>query len=970
MKLLSGRSVEAGLSSLTKRIQSKVAGESYFDNFSRGRYATDASIYQITPVGVVVPKSIDDVKVALSIAREEGCSVLPRGGGTSQCGQTVNESLIIDTSKYLNTVLRIDAEERSTIVEPGVVLDQLNSLLKPYGLWFPVDISTSAQATIGGMIGNNSCGARSIKYGTMRDNVIEITALLPNGTESKFGPSSSGLEYCSLGELKSSLLKLGSKYSGQIEQNFPKLMRRVGGYNIDALRAKKDCVPNLSHILVGSEGTLAFSSSIKLSLSDLPKHSTLGVCHFLDFQQAMRATKDIVSLGPTAVELVDKTMINLASKNAAFNEVVTKVIVGNPESVLLVEFSGDIDSENKKKLNLLTELLKDLGYPGVVVPVVDVKLQKAVWDVRKQALNIVMSMKGDGKPISFVEDCAVELDDLPEYTRRLDAIFEKHGTSGTWYAHASVGTLHVRPILNLKLDSEVKKMREIAEETFEMVKEYKGSHSGEHGDGIVRSEFHEKMFGSDIVRAFHEVKELFDPENTMNPGKIVQPPAMDDPSLLRFKPNYEIDNPKTKFNWDLWGGFGGAVEMCNNNGACRKLRGGSMCPSYRVTRDEQHSTRGRANTLRLALSGQLGENALAKQEIEESLRYCVGCKACRRECPTGVDMARMKIEVLAQKYKNEQPPFNDKVIAYFPHYAPLLSRVSAVINLREEIPGLAKISEWLFGLDSKQKLPNWAGYNSLRTLPEADQGEGTDVVVFADCFNRYFEPDNVHAAVEVMFAGNRRAGLLTPLDGDQRPLCCGRTFLSMGLVEQAAVEAKRFVEAALEHIEQGIPIVGLEPSCILSLREDTTDLLSIESDFKDKVFLIEEYMAGTKDAEPMELHFNSLGGRKAFFHGHCHQKAAGIMDSTVTALQNIPGSKLEVIESGCCGMAGSFGYQTKTSQIADRIGELDLMPQVRAIEERALITASGTSCRHQIKNKTGREALHPIRIIRDALRQN
>ena len=970
MKLSYGKSVNARLSSVTKRIQSEVVGESYFDYFSRGRYATDASIYQITPVGVVVPKSIDDVSATLSIAREEGCSVLPRGGGTSQCGQTVNESLVIDTSKYLNTVVNIDVKERSAIVEPGVVLDQLNSLLKPDGLWFPVDISTSAQATIGGMIGNNSCGARSIKYGTMRDNVIEITALLPNGIESKFGPTSSSIESCSLGKLKRSLLKLGSKYSPQIQKNFPKLMRRVGGYNIDALRAKEDCVPNLSHILVGSEGTLAFSSTIKLSLSDLPTHSTLGVCHFSDFEQAMRATKDIVSLGPTAVELVDKTMIHLASENEAFNDVVRKVIVGDPESVLLVEFAGDIDSNNRKNLNLLTELMKDLGYPGVVMPVLDAKLQKAVWDVRKQALNIVMSMKGDGKPVSFVEDCAVELDDLPEYTRRLNAIFERHGTSGTWYAHASVGTLHVRPILNLKLDSEVKKMREIAEETFDMVKQYKGSHSGEHGDGIIRSEFHEKMFGSDIVRAFQKVKELFDPGNIMNPGKIVQPPAMDDRSLLRFKPDYEIDNPKTKFNWDLWGGFGGAVEMCNNNGACRKLHGGSMCPSYRATRDEQHSTRGRANTLRLALSGQLGENALAKPEIEESLRYCVGCKACRRECPTGVDMARMKIEVLAHKYKDEQPPFSDKVIAYFPHYAPLLSRISAVTNLREEIPGLAKISEWLFGLDSKQQLPNWAGYNSLRTLPKANQEVETDAVVFADCFNRYFEPDNVHAAVEVMSAGNRRAGLLTPLDGNQRPLCCGRTFLSMGLVEQAAVEAKRFVGAALEHIQQGTPIVGLEPSCILSLREDTTELLSIEADFKDKVFLIEEYMAGTQDAEPMELNFNSLGRRKTFFHGHCHQKAAGVMNSTVTALQNIPGSTLEVIESGCCGMAGSFGYQTKTSQIANKIGELDLMPQVRAIEERALIAASGTSCRHQIKTKTGREALHPIRIIRDALIQN
>ena len=950
-----------------KKLEANIAGETYFDVFTRGRYSTDASIYQIAPIGVVVPRSIEDVRTVLSVANEEGFSILPRGGGTSQCGQTVNESVVIDVSKYLNSVLEVDKEERSAIVEPGVVLDQLNQILKPYGLWFPVDISTSAQATIGGMAGNNSCGARSIKYGTMRSNVLEITAILPDGSQSKFSPEDSISENNSYWELKKSLLQLGQENSLEIKSGFPRLMRRVGGYNIDALIREGDLEPNLSHILVGSEGTLAFSSQLKLSLSPLPEHSVLGICHFSDFSQAMRATKDIVSLSPTAVELVDKTMIDLASDIGAFKSVVAEAIVGEPKSVLLVEFAGSSDTENRNKLSLLTELMRDLRYPGIVLPIVEKNFQKAVWEVRKQALNIVMSMKGDGKPVSFVEDCAVELEDLPEYTRRLNNIFDKHGTSGTWYAHASVGTLHVRPILNLKLDTEVKKMRAIAEETFDMVKQYKGSHSGEHGDGIVRSEFHEKMFGKNIIHAFEQVKELFDPKNMMNPGKIVHPPAMDDRRLLRFKPEYEIDNPETKFNWNSWGGLGSAVEMCNNNGACRKLRGGSMCPSYRATKDEKHSTRGRANTLRLAMSGQFGRNSLTSSELEESLRYCLGCKACKRECPTGVDMARMKIEVLAEKYKNERPPFHDRVIAYFPHYAPFLSKVSSVVNLREKIPGIGKVGEWIFGLDAGQKLPRWAGVNRLRDLPKARQVKGPDAAVFVDCFNRYFEPDNIIAAVEVLSAGNRQVGLLAPSDGIQRPLCCGRTFLSMGLVDQAIVEAKRFVNAAAEHIADGVPILGLEPSCILSLREDMSELLSSEPNFKEKILLIEEYISGTVNERPLELELTSLGAQKIFVHGHCHQKASDALGATVSLLQSIPRSSLEVIDSGCCGMAGAFGYQAKTSKVGDKVGELDFLPTVRAIEENGVIAASGTSCRHQVGSKTNKNARHPIQLVRDAL---
>ena len=955
-------------SSLEQSIRSEVEGDVYFDPFTRGRYATDASIYQINPVGIVVPKSIQDVKAAISLTSEEGFSLLPRGGGTSQCGQTVNSSVVIDTSKYLNSLIDLNVEELTVTVEPGIVLDQLNNLLKPFGVWFPVDISTSAQATIGGMVGNNSCGARSIKYGTMRENVMEIKAVLPDGTESWFGPGDRINKDGLSANLKDSLLRLGEKYRVAIKQNFPKVMRRVGGYNLDALMKEEGCSPNFSHVLVGSEGTLAFSSSIKLKLASLPKHSTLGVCHFAEFDHAMRATESIVSLGPTAVELIDETMINLAAKIPTFRRVVDDVIVGNPKSVLLVEFAGDVEAENEKKLDCLTELMGDLGYPGVVASVTEGKSQQAVWSVRKQALNIVMSMKGDGKPISFVEDCAVELSDLPEYTRRLTEIFRKHGTTGTWYAHASVGTLHVRPILNLKLDSEVKKMREIAEETFDMVKEYKGSHSGEHGDGIVRSEFHEKMFGKEIISGFQELKGVLDPNNVMNPGRIVWPPAMDNRKLLRYDASYKIKNPGTRFDWESWGGLGGAVEMCNNNGACRKLSGGVMCPSFRATRDEEHSTRGRANTLRLAMSGKFGEDALCDVGVQDSLKYCLGCKACGSECPTGVDMARMKIEVLAQKYLSERPAFHDQVIAYFPRYAPVVSRLWFLANQGKKIPGISKMGEWLFGLDAKQDLPRWASPKSVNRFRGRQNSLSTpSVVIFADCFNTYFEPDNVHAAMEVLKAGGHSFNLLSQKGGNQRPLCCGRTFLSMGLVDQAMAEARRFVVSASKYIELGIPIVGLEPSCILSLREEMGDLLSISAEFKSRILLIEEYLEKTKDENKTKLNFKSPANRKVFLHGHCHQKAAGVMSHTIGSLAQVPGVEVEVIKSGCCGMAGSFGYQKKSSHVADKIAELELAPAIRSIDQDCAISAGGTSCRHQIKNKTGRNAVHPIRFIRDSL---
>src|SRR5215470_7404332 len=701
---------ETVLPGLERRLKTALTGDVMFDRFTRGRYATDASHYQITPLGVVAPRTIEEANQAIAIAREDGVSVLPRGGGTSQAGQTVNASLVIDCSKYLNRLLDLDVAGRRCVVEPGIVLDDLNRQLKPHGLWFPVDISTASRATIGGMAGNNSCGARSLRYGVTRDNVLSIDAVLANGEREHFGPVAAGLADvpATMQPLARDLLSIGVREADEIAARFPNVQRRVGGYNLDAL-APNAPTHNLAHILVGSEGTLGFSTRIELKLWSLLGRRAVGACHFGRFYGAMAAAQHIVKLRPIAVELVDRTMIELARGIDMFRPTVDAFVRGEPDAVLLVEFAEDDWDENLSRLRRLDALMGDLGHAwdkagakqGGMVEVLDPKLQAAITEVRTAGLNIMMSMKEEGKPISFVEDCAVPLEHLAEYTERLTQVFEKHGTRGTWYAHASVGCLHVRPVLNLRLDKDKQAMRAIAEEAFAFVREYKGSHSGEHGDGLVRSEFHEPMFGTRLVRAFEEVKDRFDPGHLFNPGKIVRAPKFDDRANFRFGPGYRGVPMTAALDWSAYsgvgGGFQGAVEMCNNNGACRALTGGVMCPSYRVTRDEKDVTRGRANTLRLAITGQLGPDAFTSDEMAETMKLCVSCKACRRECPTGVDMARMKIEVLAARVAKHGLSLHSRLVGYLPRYAPVAARLPWLFNLRDSLPGAAALSERIAG---------------------------------------------------------------------------------------------------------------------------------------------------------------------------------------------------------------------------------------------------------------------------------
>lgn len=939
------------------------------DAFSRGRYATDASIYQIMPRAVVVPRSSDDVRTVIALAREEGMSVLPRGGGTSQCGQTVNDAIVIDTSKHLNRLIELDVEARTCVVEPGIVLDELNRQLKPHGLWYPVDVSTASRATIGGMAGNNSCGGRSLRYGMMRDNVLAIDAFLADGSQARFAEAGAAGEP----GFVSDLLALGAREQSEIADKFPKVMRRVGGYNIDALVPNGSPV-NLSSLLVGSEGTLAWSDRITLKLSPLPVRKAMGVCHFPTFHAAMDAAQHIVRLDPVAVELVDRTMIELARGIDIFRPTIEKVVKGEPDALLLVDFAEDDWDENLRRLKQLHEVMGDLGfdwsrsgdYFGGVVEVNEPGLQADLAEVRKSGLNIMMSMKQDGKPVSFVEDCAVELKDLAAYTAGLTDIFEKHGTRGTWYAHASVGCLHVRPVLNMRLEHDVKTMRAIAEEAFELVRTYKGSHSGEHGDGIVRSEYNEKMFGARMMASFRQVKQAFDPDGVFNPGKIVDAPKMDDRSLFRFNQDYAVPEMPTALDWSQWpgagGGFQGAVEMCNNNGACRKLAGGAMCPSYRVTRDEVHLTRGRANSLRLAISGQLGPDALAGDAMADTMKLCVGCKACQRECPTGVDMARMKIEVAAARVAKAGLSLRDRLVAHMPRYAPHLARMPWLANARDTVPGLAGLSETIAGLSSKRSLPKWRS-DFYRHGGSAGPIDGTPVILFGDTFNTWFDSENLRAARKVLAAGGFK--VVSPLpEGSSRPPCCGRTYLASGLVDKARAEAKRLIAAYLPLVRAGAKIVGLEPSCLLMLRDELTAMkLGAEADeIAAAAMMFEEFVVAHAD----RFEFSKLE-RNVLLHGHCHQKAHNVMGSVTDALKLVPGLEVETVESSCCGMAGAFGYQAETYEVSQAMGELSLLPAVRAAESDTLIVADGTSCRHQIADGAHRDAVHVARVLEMAI---
>jgi FAD/FMN-containing dehydrogenase/Fe-S oxidoreductase len=989
---------------LARRLRGETQGEVLFDAASRGRYATDASIYQIMPVGVLVPRTDQDVALAIDIARDFKVPVLARGAGTSQCGQTTGAALVIDHSKHLRRVLDIDLQARTALVEPGVVLDQLNAQLRPHGLWFPVDVSTGAQATLGGMAGNNSCGSRSIEYGNMVHNVLGASAWLSDGSLIEFGPVST------LGgraaQIAAFVRDLAVRHRAAIETQWPTVLRRVAGYNLDIFhnRSERPYTPdggvNLAHLLIGSEGTLACTRTLTLRLHELPRAKVLGVVNFPSFHRAMDAPRHLVKLGPTAVELVDRTMIELSLANPVFRPTIETALIDSPAAVLLVEFSGLDKAALLRKLNDLDELMKQIGLPGSVVRMADEAQQRNLWEVRKAGLNIMMSLKGDGKPVSFIEDCAVPLEHLASYTDALTEVFARHGTHGTWYAHASVGTLHVRPILDMRrggAQGGAAKMRAIAEEAAELVRKYKGAYSGEHGDGLCRGEWIEWQFGPAINEAFRAIKRELDPIGLFNPGKIVDPPKMDDTSLFRFAPPgaprpYQTIVLVPALDWSEWnvqndpvtgettppgsggdttGGLAKAVEMCNNNGHCRKFDAGTMCPSFRATRDEQHVTRGRANTLRLALSGQLGPDAFASRALYETMDLCVGCKGCRRECPTGVDMARMKVEFLSHYKARHGHTLKDRLIAGLPDYAQTASRLRWLLNLRDRLPGAAWLSEKLLGMSSRRPLPQWPArtfwhrhdatlFSNREDTMAAQMAGGKAAVLFVDTFNGIFEKDNALAAARVLKAAGYTLHTLAKRAGHH---CCGRTCLSVGMVDEAKAKAGALIDELLPFARTGIAIVGLEPSCLLTLRDEALAMGLGEGAriVSEHALLFEEFVAREAQAGRFELRFKAAQA-PILVHGHCHQKAFDAFSPVLDVLRLIPGANPEAIDSSCCGMAGSFGYDAGHYELSIRMAEAGLLPAVRRCPE-GIVIADGTSCRQQIAHGTGREALHAARLL-------
>jgi FAD/FMN-containing dehydrogenase/Fe-S oxidoreductase len=985
---------------LARRLGRETGGEVLFDDGSRGRYATDASIYQIVPAGVFVPRTPEDVTTAIAIARDLKIPVLARGAGTSQCGQTTGAALVIDTTKYLRRILEVDADAGIARVEPGVVLDHLNAALKPHGLWYPVDVSTSAQATLGGMAGNNSCGSRSIAYGNMVHNVLGITAWLSDGEEVAFGPVDSLTGRAA--QIARFVRGLAEKHRAEIERLWPKVLRRVAGYNLDifdnqsVLPYTKDGSVNLAHLLVGSEGTLAFTKDLTLKLSPLPGARVLGVVNFPTFHAAMDAAQHIVRLSPSAVELVDRIMIELSRSNPAFRPTIESALLGRPDAILLVEFSGEDRAQLVRRLKDLTVLMGDLGLPGSVVEMQDETPQKKLWEVRKAGLNIMMSLKGDGKPVSFIEDCAVPLEHLAEYTAALTEVFSRHGTHGTWYAHASVGTLHVRPILDMRRDGAAR-MRVIAEEASALVRKFKGAFSGEHGDGLCRGEWIAWQFGPALNEAFRAIKREMDPIGLFNPGKIIDPPRMDDVSLFRFAPPgtdhpYTVRPLKTALDWSDWDvqndpvtqkisppgsggdpahGFAKAVEMCNNNGHCRKFDTGTMCPSYRVTRDEQHLTRGRANSLRLALSGQLGPDALTSRALFDTLDLCVSCKGCRRECPTGVDMARMKIEFLSHYKARHGFTLKDHLIAHLPDYAGAVSRVAGLANLRDRIPGMAWLSEKLLGLSARRTLPKWRrdtfwSSHDRRMFTGRDEllaiqaSAGKVVVLFVDTFNGTFESENALAAARLLKKAGYHVHLLVKRDGGH---CCGRTYLAAGMVGEARKKIGALLADALPLAAAGIAIVGLEPSCLLTLRDEALAMGfgDMARTVASQALLLEEFIAREAKAGRFSLSLKAAG-KPILVHGHCHQKAFGAVAPILEVLRLIPDAAPELIETSCCGMAGSFGYDADHYEVSMQMAELNLLPAIRKKTD-AIIVADGTSCRHQIHDGAARDALHVAALL-------
>jgi FAD/FMN-containing dehydrogenase/Fe-S oxidoreductase len=943
-------------------------GDVRFDPVSRALYSTDASVYQIQPAGVVLPKSRDDLVRVVNACRRQRCPITMRGGGTSQAGQAIGAGLIVDTSKYFNRLLEVAAAERWARVEPGIVLDDLNAALAPHKLRFAPDISSASRATVGGMIANNSAGARSVVYGKTIDHVIDLHVVLADGSIAWFRPvADAELERLSAGTTLESACyrevpRLAREHAREIARRYPKVLRRVGGYNLDEFADAAGPV-NLSKLIVGSEGTLGIVVEARIRLVPLPAAKAVLAIQFDDLLDALGTTPRILRHRPSAIEVMDAFILNHTHLNADLHRRRQTFVEGEPAALLCVELYDDSREALIPRLDALEAEMRTLGVPVRCHRAMDAAAQQAIWNVREAALGLSMSMKGDAKALSFVEDAAVPPERLRDYIRDLLALVNRHGTEAGVYAHASVGCLHVRPVVDLKTEAGVQTFKSIASGVADLVLEYGGALSGEHGDGLVRSPFMERMFGPALYSAFRHIKRTFDPDGIFNPGKIVDAPPLG--SNLRYGASYRTPPVTTTFDYQEHGSFAQAVEMCSGLGACRKEQSGTMCPSYMATREEAHSTRGRANALRLALTGQLGTSGLADDAVREVLDLCLECRACKTECPVGVDVARMKSEFLSAWWKKYGTARSARALGRIDRIAAWGSRFAPISNVLARTGIVRALNEHLLGVDRRRTLPAFARRTfrsltpGLKTRPPHAQ---TDVVLFVDTFTNHFHPAIGMAALDVIGRAGRSATLAPNV-------CCGRPLISQGLLDEARECARENAERLFPLVHEGHALVFLEPSCLSAVREDAPDLLTGEARRKAKAVagqsrLFEDWLESECRARRARLDFRP-GPATVVLHGHCHQKAMGDLPAAKALLSRIPGATVVDPDAGCCGMAGSFGYMRAHFDVSKAVGERRLLPAARALGADAVLVASGTSCRQQIADFTGVRALHAAELVQN-----
>jgi FAD/FMN-containing dehydrogenase/Fe-S oxidoreductase len=948
-----------------------VRGEVRADPVDRALYATDASIYQIDPLAVVLPRDADDVAAVLQVARQHGVPLVARGGGTSLAGQTVGRGIQLDLSQHMNQMVSLDLARSTVTVEPGIVLDELNAVLAPHGLMFAPDVSPSNRATIGGMIGNNSSGMYSLIYGKTIDHVVALDLLLSDGSRISVGP----LDAAALaakrdaatpeGQLYRSLAALVHEHADEIATRYPRVMRRVGGYNLDALAQQPDVAADLTPLLVGSEGTLALVLSATLRLVPRPAATAISILGFESLDAALRAVMPCLACRPAAIELMDDILLDATRRSREYSAYLASFVAGTPAALLQVEFFGDDAAAAVAQIEALEAHLTREGIACTRHRAVSPAERRNVLQVRKAGLPLLQSLSPDLRPETFVEDSAVPPERLAEYVREFRAICAAHGVRVAFYGHASVGLMHARPLLNLKRPEDVRTMRAIAEAIRDLVLRYGGALSGEHGDGMLRGEFNPQMFGPRLYGAFRRVKQLFDPAGLLNPGKIVDAPPMD--QQLRARPLAPIAlTLETRFKFGDTGGMAAAVEMCNGNGLCRKLSSGTMCPSYMVTRDEAHSTRGRANALRMVFSGALPPEALTSTRMKAVMDLCLSCKGCTGECPSRVDMTRLKAEWLAQYHQVHGVPLRSRVFGHVRQINQVGSAIAPLANWLLRAPGVAWFQERVLGIARQRTLPAFAATPFHRWFARRSADVPADrrpaVVLFVDTFADYNEPHVARAAVRLLEAAGY--AVIIP---EQRG-CCGRPLLSRGLLDEARQALAGQLDALEIYLAAGIPIVGLEPSCILTFRDELPDLIDdprVEALARHS-FMIDEFLARELTAGRIRLPLRDRGARQFVVHGHCHQKALVGTAATLALLRHIPRAEVREIDSGCCGMAGSFGYEAEHYAISQKIGERVLFPAVRSAGD-AEVVAVGTSCRHQIADGTGRTARHLVEVLADAL---